>query len=266
MKKLFTLICLLGSLAAVAQTPTVAIDTFTIKIELPKGSGTNGAGVAYNPEFGYYYMPMAGNKSYPIYVYNKKWELVDEMDNLIDFRGIWYNPDTKKLEANAYNDSTIYTIKLNSAGIPIGVEKTAVTPPVSDDDKNTCWAYLPSEKSVMVYVDADTRVIFYDRTAGVRKRSALTDPAIPQDDINYATVLYSGMAGKEIALGDYMDNAFWLYNAKTGAQVETVLLPFHHPLMRDRFNIGWANGIIWIFNTDERTWYGFEYKRAKKVD
>lgn len=238
---------------------TVALGAASIKIALPKGSGTNAAGVAYNPQTGYYYMAMAGNADYPLYVYNKRWTLVAEVTGDVDFRSIWYNPTTKQLEGNGYNEEAIYVITLNDKGIPTGAKKTEVDVPAGLE-LNTSWAYNAASKQVMVYDDGKESIIIYDRKKGTKKKSILLRPSVPAKSVNYTTALYTGMKGKEIAIGNYVENTLWLYDAKTGKKTETVKVATTSTPMKDRFNLAWCNNTVWLFNTDERTWYGFEYK------
>lgn len=258
MRILLILLLATVSLQSNAQS-NVALGAATIKIKLPEGSGTNGAGVAYNPETGYYYMAMAGNADYPLYVYNKRWVLVAEVTGNIDFRGIWYNPTTKQLEANSYSEEAIYVIKLNDGGIPISAATTGVNVPAGLE-LNVAWAYNTTTKQVMVYDDAKESIVSYDRKNGKKKKTLPLSPSVPGKSVNYTTAIYTGKKGKEIAVGNYVDNSLWLYDAKSGKKTETIKLAKSSTQMEERFNLAWSNDIIWLFNTDERTWYGFEYK------
>jgi hypothetical protein len=257
---LLVVLVTLACLGTKAQS-TVYITDYVTHIALPEGSGTNAAGVAYHPDFKYLYFAMAGNADYPLYVYDGEGQYVDDVTGGIDFRGIWYNPDTKQLEANAYNDDEVYTITLNDKGIPTGVKGTGVKCADAKID-NAAWAYVPGSKLIMAYNPDADRIVLCDRKTGVRKKSVPLAKVNDGATVNSTTIMYTDIQGKELALVNVTDNALWLYDAKTGKHTETIMLPdldSDFLILPERFNMAWTEDIIWVFDTEFRTWYAFQY-------
>jgi len=84
--------------------------------------GANGAGVAWNPLAKRYYAAMAGNAKYPLSVFDATGKLLSppEQEAKFDIRGLWYNTDTKTLQANGYNDFGWAEYLMNTKGFPTG--------------------------------------------------------------------------------------------------------------------------------------------------
>lgn len=103
---------------AFAQVLTDAVPTITLVVE-------NGeSGVAYHPEFGYYYAAEIGNLDRPAWVFDIDGNLIHTEDPInIDIRSLNYNPNTGLMEAVSYNalnggtDRGLINAELDGSGL-----------------------------------------------------------------------------------------------------------------------------------------------------
>jgi hypothetical protein len=112
--------------------------------------GTRGAYVAYNPVLKLYYAAFAGNASYPMAVFNAKGKLLSEPDRATnaDLRGLWYNPLTKSLQGNCYNEGGWVNYKLDKAGMPDYPSSLLDTEGMYQPDEQSVGVFDPKLKTV----------------------------------------------------------------------------------------------------------------------
>ncbi|MEJ8844223.1 hypothetical protein WG954_17650 [Lacibacter sp. H375] len=233
---------------------------------IPEG-GANGASVAYNPKEKLYYAAQAGNAEFPLVIFNANGKVVSAEDQktLIDVRGLWYNPKTKKLEGNAYQEFGWFSYELNKDGLPEQLNKKKE------------GLYQPDQNSAGVLNTEDNEVLFLDglnivcySTDGTDKRKSiqLHFGAINANDAatlsladfektyNTSSIIYTGMKGAEIGLLNITKKEIELYNIKSGYLSIVIKLPVRFEL-ETRFNFSYSNGIYWVFDKQNRKWNGF---------
>lgn len=234
---------------------------------IPDG-GANGASVAYNPKEKLYYAAQAGNAEFPLVIFNANGKIVsrDDQKTLIDVRGLWYNPKTKKLEGNAYQEFGWFSYELNKDGLPEQLNKKKE------------GFYQPDQNSVGVLNTQDNEVLFLDglnivcySIDGTDKRKSIqlhygatnaNDAATLsladfEKTYNTSSIIYTGMKGAEIGLLNITKKEVELYNIKSGYLGIVIKLPVRFEL-ETRFNFSYSNGIYWVFDKQNRKWNGYK--------
>ena len=123
-KYMLSLVCLLLflSTAVIAQNRKLKQ---VLELQMPKTAeddycGTRGASVCWNPDTKKYYAGFAGNSMFPMGVFNAAGKRLspDTLTTMQDIRGIWYDPATKLLMANCYNETGWISYSLDNTDIP----------------------------------------------------------------------------------------------------------------------------------------------------
>jgi len=76
------------------------------------------------------------------------------------------------------------------------------------------------------------------------------------EDYNH-TAIYTGILKAEIGLLNNTDKKIELFNLATGKPAATWQLPDDIP-ENTIFNFAYSNGIVWLFDKEARTWYGYK--------
>lgn len=239
-----------------------------LELKMPKTAdddmpGTRGASVAWHPAQKKYYASFAGNIGYPMGVFDIKGKRLsgDDLTTMADTRGLWYDPTTKLICGNGYNDFGWFAYKLDTKGIPVEAEI------IYGDDM-----YQPGDQSVGVYNTVAKKVMFLhdglvymynaDGEAqdtlvinwGLKKGEEVDE--YNEDEYN-GSLIYTGVKGQELGFLNITDNSIELYDMKTGYLTRTIALPEEAPL-ESMFNFAYANGIYWLFSIADRTWIGYK--------
>jgi hypothetical protein len=175
---------------------------------IPEG-GANGASVVYHPKEKLYYAAQAGNMDFPLVIFNANGKVVSGTDQktLIDVRGLWYNPKTKQLEGNAYNDFGWFSYDLNRDGLPSIIKKKRQG--MSQPDQNSAGV-LNTEDNEVLFLDG-LNIVCYS-TDGTDKRKSIqihfgamnTNDATTlssadfEKTYNIRSIIYTGTKGAEI--------------------------------------------------------------------
>lgn len=251
-----------------AQVKTTELKE-VLKLEIVGEGGANGAAVAWHPIQKKYYAAIAGNISFPIGVYDIKGKRLSPDDQVTDFdiRGLWYNPATKSLQMNGYNDFGWAEYVLDKKGIPASVKNLFE------------GLYQPTEQSVgalnplakdLYFFNEDGNISVYSTkdasskdeitlTLGVSKDDddGMNDNMDVIEDYNSSTVIYTGIKGAEIGLLNITENQVELYNLSTGNLTRKLTLPLTATTY-NILNFSFANGIYWFFNKETRVWTGYK--------
>ena len=233
---------------------------------IPAG-GANGASVAYNPKEKLYYAAQAGNGEFPLVIFNANGKVVSEegQKTLIDVRGLWYNPKTKQLEGNGYNEFGWFSYDLNKDGIPekLKMKKEGLYQP----DQNSAGV-LNTEDNEVLFLDG-LNIVCYS-TEGTDKRKSIqvhfgtmnandaTTLSVSDFEQTYNTrsIVYTGTKGAEIGLLNVAKKQVELYDIKSGYMSQIVKLPAKFEV-ETYFNFSYSNGIYWLFDKQSRQWNGY---------
>jgi hypothetical protein len=243
-----------------------------LELSIPREGGANGASVAWHPVLKRYYAAMAGNVSYCLGIFDGTGKLLSkpELNTKFDVRGLWYNPDTKTLQMNGYDDFGWGEYKLNSKGIPDTVK--ILHEGSNQPDVQSVGAFHP-QKRMVYFFNAEGNLDVYDLkegkyqdnielTLGRAKEDGDETDASSEDnedvieDYNTSAV-FTGMAGAEIALLNHIENEIELYNLKDGHLVRKLALPDDAPV-NSFLNFSYCNGQWWLFDKEARIWKGYK--------
>jgi hypothetical protein len=251
-----------------AQVKTAELKQ-VLKLEIIGEGGANGASVAWHPVLKKYYAAMAGNISFPMGVYDVKGKRLspDDLTTQFDVRGLWYNPATKTLQSNGYNDSGWIGYILDKKGFPSGVKDLFEGNNQPTDQ--SVGALNPLAKDIYFFNEDGNISVYSTKDATAKDDITLTLGVTADDDdgmsdnydvienYNASTVIYTGIKGAEIGLLNYEESQIELYNIATGNMTRTLTLPTDAPAY-DNLNFSYANGIYWLFDKDARIWKGYK--------
>ena len=231
-------------------------------------AGRRGASVTWHPVQKKYYAVFAGNSDYPLAVFDDKAKRLsdDDVTAMIDSRGLWYDPATKLITGNGYDDNGWFSYKLDSKGILSDID--IIVDGMNQPDAQSVGAYNPAAEQVMFLFHS--QIYMYDKDADVQdsilihwNRKKSEGPADDEDadetpeDYNYTTVIYTGIKGQELGFLNITNKQIELYDIKTGFLTKKLSLP-ETAIPEASFNFSYANGIYWLFNMDLRKWVGYK--------
>jgi hypothetical protein len=251
---------LLCATTAISQAKRAPLQE-AIKLEIPREGGANGASVAWHPIEKKYYVAIAGNVSYCLALYDAKGKLLSspDLETQFDVRGLWYNPRTKSIQMNGYDEFGWAEYKLDRTGTPTAVKN--LFEGKNQPNEQSVGAFDPELKQVY-FLNEDGDIDCYAlKTGEYEKKIALYNADIESissvfEDYNTSTVIYTGIKDKEIGLLNFESKEIELFSKKTGIHTQTRVLPKDAPV-EGRLNFAYANGIYWLFDKDTRIWHGF---------
>lgn len=240
------------SVSAFSQVIDNPKASLTLKIK--SESGTNGSQVVYNPIKKIYYSIIAGNSSYPLEVFDVDGNNIYQTNTGSDMRGIWWNPKTKTLEGNTYDDSGIISFALDDKGFPSLGNKVIFEGGSHQPNSHSVGTYDVKKKSIFYYEEG--QAVYYKRSTG--KESMKVTLNVPnKKSISDNSVIYTGKKKMEIGILDYDADKVYLYSRKTGQMTKTINLP-QGVSQASSFRFSYANGYVFIYNTRDRAWSGYK--------
>ncbi len=252
MKRIFTffLATIAIKSAMVAQTCT-AIPVITLSPAGVGGIATHMM-VAYNPINNVYYWNSGGFVSNAIASYSATGggTLAAAMGNQ-DWRGLWWNSNTNKLEGNCFSSAGIFTVALLPNGNPAG--GSTIVASNSQPNAQVGGQYDPIANQVLYY-NGSGGIAKYSRVTGLLV-TTIAITGLPVGIANLATYgFYTGIPGVEYAVYDYVNRRAYYINYATGAYVSTVQFPPSAGAPAS-YALSYANGIFFIY--DNTNWVGF---------
>ena len=243
-----------------------------LELKMPKNTGddfcgTRGGSVCWNPVTKKYYAGFAGNKGFPLGVFDATGNRVSDegLTTLVDMRGLWYDPQSRKICGNGYDQNGWFSYSLDMNSIPqnVVVDHDGMNQP----DANSVGTYNPKSKEVLFLNNG--QVSFYkpdgtsDRLLNLQLGSSKSEAntgdqgaVAPTGDYNTNTIVYNGIAGSELGVLNVTKKQIELYNYTTGTWSKSFSLPDDAPV-QPSFNFAYANGIYWLFDIEGRRWLGF---------
>ncbi len=215
----------------------------------------NNSGVAYNPQLGLYYGVRAGNSTFPLETWTSAGVPLYNTTAGFDWRGMWWNPATNQLEGNGYSTSGIWRANLNGSGYALNTGVSIFTG-MNQPDAQSCGDLDYNANEILYYFSGN--IYRYSRATNAFLGSyPITGTPVAIANLNSTTLMYTGCAGKEIALLDYVNKRVYLYNKASGAYNSTSQLPAA-AVTTASFRTSWANGYVWLFNLANYTWYSYQ--------
>ncbi len=237
------------------------------ELKIPREGGANGASVAWHPVQKKYYAAMAGNVEFPLCVFDITGKRVspEEQKALFDVRGLWYNPTTKALQMNGYNDFGWGEYKLNSQGLPTDVE---VLHADMNQPGEQCAGAFNAKDKLVYFLNSDGDVEAYNHGEAIFKETISLHlgrtkedgegtNADVLEDYNLTTVVFTGTKGAELGLLNHTNHEIELYNIADGYVTKKLKLPDSAPVT-DWLNFSYCNGVYWLFDKTARIWKGYK--------
>jgi hypothetical protein len=240
-----------------AQSELLGTAQYKLSLAFQLEDGTNASAVAFDPGNKVYYAVIAGNESFPLEKFDEYGNSLSTSNAGVDTRGMWWNPKTKSLELNAYGDNGYYRVEFDSYGNLSGSSFQLISGQ-NQPDAQSVAAF--DEKKQLLYFYYDGAVYSYSFKNGkAGKKQVYLDIPVSTDDINYTTVIYTGIKGKEFGLLDYSDAKVLFFDRK-GKNTGTVRLP-DDAEVNSYFRFSYANNMVWLYSVDNRVWYGYKIFR-----
>ncbi len=245
----------LGVFQVNAQCTIIPNGTPTVSLGFVQNGGTNASGVAYNPNFNIYYAGIAGNPGFPLETFDAAGTPLFQTNTGFDIRGLWWNFNLNQLEANGYNAFGVWTFNLNGVGYAQNTGSSVFT-----------GMNQPTAQSVGDYNCAEDEIWYYN-AGTIQKRNhatgalistlAITGLPVGTGNLNNNSVFYTDCLGHEIGLVDYQLKRIYFADKTTGAYSGMSQLPAT-TVINNSFRASWANGMVFLYNAANRTWFGFQ--------
>lgn len=218
------------------------------------GGTSNRSGIAYNPNQYLYYSVNAGSGSYLIETFaNTGGSALSTVTQSQDYRGYWWNSVTGKPEGNTFNGGGIYSNSLNGSAYATSTTSfmTSGTMPSS---QQCGQADIPN--NLILYYDAGY-IYKYNRTSGLLTASvSVTGLPASIANLNSTSLIFTGIAGKEVGLYDYVNSIVYFVNYTSGVYVSSCNLPATAPAA-SYVQMGYGNNRIFLYNTTINAWIGY---------
>lgn len=230
----------------------------------------NGASVVWHPLLKKYYTARAGNKEYPLDIFDARGKRVSEdgLQTRFDMRGMWFDPMKKRICMNGYFESGWASYKLDGSGLPSDVEWIAEGMNQPNENSAGCFDGLKSR----VYFLAGTGIFAYyaHNAAKVQETEILSlmegigkaygleldvDDELPE--LYNPVMVYTGIPNQEFGLLNHEQKAIDLYSAKTGLRSKVLKLP-DTALPTPMFNFCYTNGTYFLYHKDAGEWVGYK--------
>jgi hypothetical protein len=227
-----------------------------VKLKIVGEDGTNGSAVAWHPITKMYYTIVAGNEDFPMEVFDEGGVHLQSSTTMADMRGLWYNDVYEVLEGNTYEFHDIVSYEIDEDGLMYGEApyEELYELPVNDPQSVLC---LNNLDGVYAWFDNEYATLhLIDMESGEDLDVIELDLSTPLTKLNQTTVIYTGIEGGEFGLLNFEDKEIYLIDDDNGEVTKTIKLPKSQPTY-ETFNFSFANGNIWLFDTDARVWTGY---------
>ncbi len=256
MKKLYALVfTLILFQFAFSQCTILPNAVQGISYAYVQGGGTNASGVAYNPNLNIYYAVIAGNPGFPYETFDASGVSLFQINAGFDFRGLWWNPNANEVEGNGYFNLGSWTSNLNGSGYALNTGTNIYTGQ-NQPDAQSCGDYDCQADEIVYYFNG--KIYRYARSNGALLGNYnLTGCPVPVGNWNTTSVVYTGCAGNEIGIEDYVGKNILLFNKATGAYSGMSALPAA-AVTNNSFRFSYANNLVWLYDAGAaRKWTSF---------
>ena len=223
-----------------------------IRLKLQSNLGQRASTIIFDPERQQYITFWVGNREFDAEVFDINGKPIYAGAAHVDTRGIWLGKKGKRIETNAYL-SGVEAIALDDKGFPTG-KHTIINhlhePPTAD-----AAATLDTDSRQLIYLVSPGAWV-YTMRGKAKKPIRFKGLPVAWKAINQNQVLYTGWRGKELGLVDFVSKKVYLFDKQTGMFSASISL---HPkiVVPKHFGIGFANGLLWLFDEQKREWIGY---------
>lgn len=253
MKNLLLSAALISAITSFSQAP-LKTGKLQLTLRTTEGGTLNRSGVAYNPEKDMYYSVNAGTTFYPMETYDGKGKLLGAIEQGFDYRGVWWNPNTKQLEGNGFNTYGIWTAATDSKNHANGEGKN-VLPNTSGPDVQSCADYNWIDDEILYYHEG--KIYVHDRKKNFLKETiTITGLPFGIHALNRTGIAYTGVKGMEVGVWDYINRRFYFIDKSNGKYVTFCQLPNSAP-SQDYLKMGFENNLLWLYD-GVNEWLGYQ--------
>jgi hypothetical protein len=268
MKQFFLLFTVFSLAAATTIAQSVPIKP-VVKLTVPGDMGSNSGSVVWHPVFKRYYTAIIGNASYTMAIFDAKGKLLEgDIDAEYDYRGMWYNPSTKRIEFNCYDSAGWGHLELSAKG---GIVKKVLDMEGMNQPKEQSVGVCMGNGETILFLNEEYDVVKYNAKtgamtgtltriyAGCTTKNESVEMDLEQEaarwQVRNLTALFTGIRNAELAILNVEDKTIELYSAKTGLLTKRIRIS-DGVTLHVNFNFSYSNGIWWFFDKAARTWVG----------
>lgn len=209
--------------------------------------------VVWHPVNQRYYSARIGNATFPLHTWLPTGGLsIARSTTGIDTRGMWYNPSTGQVERNCFATLGWATMDIDGTLNATNTFTTIFTGQLQPTAQS-CGAFDPVSNEVLFY-NAGSVQIRSRATGAVTQTLALTGATLT--NVNTNIVYFTGQAGYEIGLLDYVAKRVLLFNRATGAFSGMSQLPAT-AVTSAGFQSSYTNGRLWLFTSATKKWNAY---------
>ncbi len=242
-------VCFCLHLRVTAQAP-LQQGELVLSYQFQSKEGTNASAVAFIPGPNVYITVIAGNEAFPLEVFDAQGNTIHSQEVGLDIRGIWYNPKTKELEANAIGERGWYSMTLNENGIPSGDWQVIRDGQFQPDEQSVLSYVTPKKKLVTFYKGSFS---FWGRSNGKEKiRYQHGTPGNTNWYIVPTTAAYTGNDKYPIGVLELNTGQILYFDLK-GKYLGATLIPNADSEITG-FRFAFANRQAFIFDKTDRIW------------
>ena len=214
-----------------------------LTLTIPSGSTAN-LSLTYAPTYQIYYGANSTASSSTVRAWDPSGNALTTVTTGRFYRGIWWNVNTGQLEGNEASYGPISYMPLDAAHYPVANTATNIFATANGLSTQNCATYDPVNNE-MVYYFSGTLQRVSRATNAIISTAAVTGFPTSPGNINSTIIMYTGAAGKEYGVYDYINRRFYFISRATNAYVgmsqlpATAATPFN-------FKIAYANDLFWI--------------------
>lgn len=248
---IFALVVL--SSATMAQQPGESVkESFAYKLVLP--DGTNASAVAWDAQNQVYVTVVAGNREFPMEVFDVQGQAIAQAEAGFDLRGLWFNPATRHFEGNGAGEYGWIQFVLDADHAQS--EVMLINDGQLQPDFNSVGAYDASKKQVVFLDFSCNGLSMYARKNPKKiKHLKLNFSDSNLGNMNSTTVGVTGHEGYDYVLLDVEYRRLVFFN-REGKQTALTTLPDSAPIY-DSFAFSFANGHAFLYDKEYRTWHAY---------
>ncbi len=229
------------------------------------GGTTNWSSVAYNPDLDLYYAFRAGSTGMPFRTYDGTGATIVTNTTGFDFRGMWWNPNTKQLQGNGVGTSGYRTINLDASGYATNGGTTFITG-LNQPNNQSNGAYDYNNNEIIFYHNA--RLYTYDLNGNQLTDNAIVNfPEASNGDITTRSVGYTGIPGKEIIIYSELNaRVYFIDKATATYNGDFIDMPAGAPTPNN-YGFSYANGYVFLReDSSADPWVSYEIVIDDRLD
>lgn len=228
-------------------------------LELKSTGGTNGSALAWSPTSKVYCSVIAGNGEFPLDLFSETGVHLQTTMAREDMRGLCFNPMYSVFEGNTYTHGDVVSFRIE-AGRLIEEEPHFELTGLPIPDKQLVLT-LDTAKNQPVYLNRDASSFhFINSESGEPLKELSIQFPSPYDEINYTSLIYTGISEAPYGVLNYAKKLIYLYSDNGGSPVVIIKLP-KNAVTGEMFRFSFANNHVWLYDVNSRSWTGYKITR-----